>query len=100
MISEGLLTANFPRLAALFPGVREIRFFTNQIDTRTRGVDLVLAYKADIGADNLSLTLAGSHSQTRVRRQRPTPTQLVAGASAANQALPLQIGRASCRERV
>ena len=86
VISEGLLTANFPRLAALFPGVREIRFFTNQIDTRTRGVDLVLAYKANIGADNLSLTLAGSHSQTRVRRQRPTPTQLVAGASAANQA--------------
>ena len=89
VISEGILAANFPRVAALFPGVREIRFFTNQIDTRTRGIDLVLAYKTSIGNDDLSLTLAGSHSQTRVRNQRPTPTQLVTGASAANQALPL-----------
>ena len=89
VISEGLLTANFPAVAALFPGVREIRFFTNQIDTRTRGIDLVLSYKTKVGSDDFSVTLAGSHSQTRVRNQRATPATILVGASAANQGFKL-----------
>lgn len=89
-ITDGILVANFPAVAAQFPGVREIRFFTNQIDTRTRGVDLVATYRLPLGGDNkLSMTLAGSHAQTKVLRQRSTPATLIAGASAANQALPL-----------
>lgn len=89
-ITDGILVANFPAVAAQFPGVREIRFFTNQIDTRTRGVDLVATYRLPLGGDNkLSMTLAGSHAQTKVLRQRSTPAALIAGASAANQALPL-----------
>lgn len=88
-ITDGLLSANFPAVAALFPGVREIRFFTNQIDTRTRGVDVVATYRMDVGPGELRLTLAGTHAQTQVLRQRATPTALVAGASAANQAAPL-----------
>ena len=89
-ITDGILAASYPAVAALFPGVREIRFFTNQIDTRTRGVDLVMTYKTTV-ADNLrlNLTLAGSHADTKVLRQRATPTALFAGASAANQAAPL-----------
>jgi iron complex outermembrane recepter protein len=35
------------------------------------------------------LTLAGTHAETKVLRQRTTPTQLVAGASATNQAIQL-----------
>ena len=85
-ITDGILTANFPAVAALFPGVREIRFFTNQIDTRTRGIDVVATYRFDVGPGRLNLTLAGTHSETEVLRQRATPTQLVAGASATNQA--------------
>ena len=88
-ITDGILTANFPAVAALFPGVREIRFFTNQIDTRTRGIDVVATYKTGIGAGNLKFTLAGTHAETRVLRQRATPTQLTAGASTANQAIQL-----------
>ncbi|MFM6854347.1 MAG: TonB-dependent receptor plug domain-containing protein, partial [Sphingopyxis sp.] len=88
-ITDGLLSANFPAVAALFPGVREIRFFTNQIDTRTRGVDVVGTYKMDLGPNSLSLTIAGTHAVTDVRSQRATPAALVAGASAANQAAPL-----------
>jgi iron complex outermembrane recepter protein len=88
-ITDGILSANFPTVAALFPGVREIRFFTNQIDTRTRGVDVVATYKFDIGPGALKLTLAGTHAETKVLRQRATPTQLVAGATAANQATAL-----------
>lgn len=88
-ITDGILTANFPAVRALFPGVREIRFFTNQIDTQTRGIDVVATYKLDVGPGELKLTLAGTHAETKVQSQRATPTQLVAGASAANQAAAL-----------
>ncbi len=88
-ITDGILTANFPAVSALFPGVREIRFFTNQIDTRTRGIDVVATYKLDVGPGALKLTLAGTHAETKVLRQRATPSQIVAGASAANQTLAL-----------
>ncbi len=88
-ITDGILTANFPGVAALFPGVREIRFFTNQIDTQTRGVDVVGTWKTAIGPGTLRLTLAGTHAATKVRSQRSTPTKLVAGASAVNQTLQL-----------
>ncbi len=88
-ITDGILTASFPAVAALFPGVREIRFFTNQIDTRTRGVDVVATYKTDVGPGQLKLTLAGTHAETKVLRQRATPVALVAGATVANQATAL-----------
>jgi len=88
-ITDGILTASFPAVAALFPGVREIRFFTNQIDTQTRGVDVVATYKTQVGPGELKLTLAGTHAETKVRSQRGTPSQLVAGASTANQAIQL-----------
>jgi len=89
-ITDGILTASFPAAATLFPGVREIRFFTNQIDTRTRGVDLVATYKTTLSDRlKLNMTLAGSHAATKVLRQRATPAALIVGASAANQAAPL-----------
>jgi iron complex outermembrane receptor protein len=89
-ITDGILTANYPAVAPLFPGVREIRFFTNQIDTRTRGVDVVATYRVPLAGENrLSLTLAGTHAATEVLRQRETPAQLIAGASAATRAAPL-----------
>lgn len=88
-ITDGVLPATFPAVQSLFPGVREIRFFTNQIDTRTRGIDVVATYKLDTGAGQFKLTLAGTHAETKVRRQRATPTALIAGATPANQALPL-----------
>lgn len=89
-ITDGILTANYPAVAALFPGVREIRFFTNQIDTRTRGIDVVATYKVPLAGDNkLSLTLAGTHAKTDVLRQQATPAALIAGANAVNRAAPL-----------
>ncbi len=88
-ITDGILSASLPAVAALFPGVREIRFFTNQIDTRTRGVDVVATYKLNVGPGSLKLTLAGTHAETKVIRQRATPAALILGASAAVQAAPL-----------
>lgn len=90
VISEGLLTANYPAVRALFPLAREIRFFTNQIDTHTRGVEAVVTYKANIApGQNLTLSLAGTYSKTNVQRQRPTPAQILAGATTANQTIQL-----------
>ena len=90
VISEGLLTAQYPAVRALFPLAREIRFFTNQIDTRTRGIDVVATYKANLGEDrNLTLTLAGTHAKTDVLRQRDTPAAIVAGAAPAAQQIKL-----------
>ncbi|GIU68136.1 TonB-dependent receptor plug domain-containing protein [Candidatus Phycosocius spiralis] len=89
VITEGVLTANFPAVAALFPGVREIRFFTNHIDTKTQGVDLVVSYKNEVFDGDLTLTLAATNSETTVEKQRDTPAQLLAGASAANQGFKL-----------
>ena len=84
-INDGLLTASFPAVAALFPGVREIRFFTNQIDTETRGIDAVVTYRTSIGSDDLRITLSGTNASTEVVSQRATPPQILVGASAANQ---------------
>ena len=90
VISEGLLTANYPAVRALFPEAREIRFFTNQIDTQTRGIDVVATYKASVGAgQNLTLTIAGTHAETKVLRQRATPAAILVGASAAAQTVQL-----------
>lgn len=90
VISEGLLTANYPAVRALFPTAREIRFFTNQIDTRTRGIDAVLTYKARVGPEqDLTLTVAGTHARTQVRDQRPTPAPILVGASTAAQGIKL-----------
>jgi iron complex outermembrane receptor protein len=90
VISEGLLTANYPAVRALFPNAREIRFFTNQIDTRTRGIDVVATYKAAVApGQNLTLTIAGTHAKTDVRTQRATPAPILVGASAAAQQIQL-----------
>jgi iron complex outermembrane receptor protein len=89
-ITDRILTNAFPAVAALFPQTAEIRFFTNQIDTRTQGIDLVTTWrrKLDSGAA-LALSLAGTYSKTNVERQRPTPAPLLVGASAANQSFRL-----------
>ena len=85
-ITDRILTSSFPAVRALFPETAEIRFFTNQIDTRTRGIDLVTTYERSF--DNglaLQLSLAGAYNETEVLRQRPTPPAMLAGASASNQ---------------
>lgn len=40
--------------------VVDAQFFANGLDTKTRGVDIVLAYKARMGANSLSVALTGN----------------------------------------
>ena len=44
-----------------------ISYFTNDFDTRTRGVDMVLGYNRQIGGGRASATLAYNYNQTSVR---------------------------------
>lgn len=43
-----------------------INWFTNDYDTRTRGMDFVLAYTSSLGAGRLDLKLAYNHNKTKV----------------------------------
>jgi iron complex outermembrane receptor protein len=62
-----------------FPGVAGGRFFTNAIDTRTLGVDIVANYGFAIGSTStLRLTGGYNYNVNRVLRVAPTPTALSA----------------------
>ncbi len=57
-------------------GVNGGRYFTNAIDTRTRGVDVVGSYRFDFGASSLDLTAGYNYSETEVKRIAPNPPEL------------------------
>ncbi|MCS6968302.1 MAG: TonB-dependent receptor [Cytophagales bacterium] len=82
IITENLVVNNIPALRALFPNFQEVAFFTNQIDTRTQGVDLVTTYKHSFN-DRKSLTasLALTMNRTKISRIKPTPAELQAGST-------------------
>ncbi len=62
-----------------FTGVAGGRFFTNAINTRTLGVDVVANYGLALGATStLRLTAGFNHNVNRVLRVAPTPAALSA----------------------
>ena len=55
------------------------RYFTNAVDTRTSGVDVVSTYRLDLrDKDRLDFTLAYNHNQTSVRHVAANPALLTA----------------------
>lgn len=72
-IRQQLIAAGVPG-AESFTGVS---FFTNDFDTRTRGVDLVAAYAKRVGPGRLDLTAAFNYNDTEVTSGSLTadPTQ-------------------------
>ena len=66
------------RLAAIgLTGVTGARYFTNAIDTHTRGVDVVANYGMDFGgAGILRLTGGYNHNKNEVTEVIPTPPEL------------------------
>ena len=60
------------------PGVQSVAFFTNAVDTRTRGAELVGNYRTPLAGGQLLLTAAYSHNTTDIRKVRATPAQLTA----------------------
>jgi iron complex outermembrane recepter protein len=86
IISEQLpVNATIPALLATFPtttGIREVTFFTNQINTRTKGIDFVTSFKHNFNRkSNITASLAFTFNKTEIVYQKPTPSQLSAGAT-------------------
>ncbi|MBU6120288.1 TonB-dependent receptor [Hymenobacter siberiensis] len=79
--SERLIKSSIKALQTpAFDGISEIRFFTNAIDTRTRGVDLVTTYKTEFSErSRFTTSLALTFNQTNIVRTSDTPAQLQAG---------------------
>lgn len=74
-----------PALLAVFPvssGIRELTFFTNHINTRTKGIDMVTSYKHSFTPKiGLNASVAFTFNKTEITSQKPTPEALRAGAT-------------------
>ena len=59
---------NYPALGSILSGlgVGQAQFFVNSVNTRTKGVDLTVAHKADIGNAKFGTFLAFNYSKTNV----------------------------------
>ncbi len=50
--------------------IRNVSFFQNVFDTRTRGIDIVLSYGTTLGDGRLNLNAAYNYNETKVRREQ------------------------------
>jgi iron complex outermembrane receptor protein len=84
-----------PELAAVGVG-GDVQYFTNSLDTKTTGLDLVGTYRTDIGGGNLGLTLAYNYNENEVTKFDPAaigPAQIItAERLAPNHRANLQAG--------
>ena len=79
VFSENFITAGVRRILADagYGTIGGGRFFTNAIDTKTRGLDLVTRYGFELGrAGTLRLTGSANWTKTEATRASKTPTQL------------------------
>jgi len=53
-----------------------LQLFTNGIDTRTRGADLVFSFPVSYAWGHVTYAIGGTYNDTMVTRIRPTPSQL------------------------
>ncbi|NJO12203.1 MAG: TonB-dependent receptor [Gammaproteobacteria bacterium] len=69
VVISGRFSSTVPQLAQFFAGtnVTEAQFFTNAIDTRTRGVDAILTYRRTLENSHvLSANLALNYNKTEI----------------------------------
>jgi iron complex outermembrane recepter protein len=77
IITENLKVANIAALKKVFTGFNEITFFTNAVNTQTRGVDIVASYKKAINKrSKLTASLALTINDTRITKVKDTPAAL------------------------
>ena len=58
--------------------IESVNFFTNAVDTRTRGAELVANYSTEAWGGDLNLTGAYSYAKTDIRAIQATPSELLA----------------------
>jgi iron complex outermembrane receptor protein len=81
VFSSNLQLANAPKLNAALQGngifVGAARYFTNAVDTRTKGVDVVSTYRMNLAQGaRADFTLAYNHNDNEVRHVAATPAVL------------------------
>ena len=82
IVVSGRFSSTIPQLAEYFKGsdVTEAQFFTNAIDTKTKGLDVVLTYKNKFENNtNLTLNVAANFNETVIQGGAAgvrTPSQL------------------------
>ncbi|WP_338501510.1 TonB-dependent receptor [Sphingomonas kaistensis] len=78
IVISGRFSNTIPALAQFFAGtnVTEAQFFTNAIDTRTRGLDVVATSVHNLGAGKLTGSLALNLNKTKIQGDVRTPPQL------------------------
>jgi iron complex outermembrane recepter protein len=59
--------------AAQFPGVNNVRFFANAINTRTQGIDIVATDRIQLGKGKLTLSAALNFNKNQVTGINSTP---------------------------
>ncbi|NQE62618.1 TonB-dependent receptor [Caulobacter sp. RHG1] len=60
-----------------------INIFSNGLDTRTRGLDFVVAYPVDLGGyGRIDLTLSGNVNKTKITKVKAAPTALATTSAA------------------
>jgi len=62
--------ASLPELASVGVG-GNVQYFTNSLDIRTRGVDVVGSYRTDLAGGKLNLTLAYNYNKNKVTNFDP-----------------------------
>lgn len=81
IVLTGIFTKSSPVVATLlsaYPDVNSAAFFSNAIDTRTRGLDVVVSKDTRLDRGSLRLTLAANFNKTEVTDNKPLPTPLQA----------------------
>lgn len=68
MLSGRFDADNYPALGASLTalGVGQAQFFVNSVNTRSKGIDLTVAHKADMGTAKVGAFLAFNYSKTNV----------------------------------
>jgi len=62
-----VLTEKFSDDTNAIPNVADVQFFSNAIDTRTTGLDLILSYKGNLGKSRLGATFTGNINKMEIR---------------------------------
>jgi len=74
-----VLTGNFAKdelpieAQVEYPYIDQAQFFSNAIDTRTKGVDVILSYNENIGNGKLTATLAGNYNEMEITKVNTSP---------------------------
>ncbi len=68
-----------PSLVAIFKkvGATSGRFFTNAVDTKTQGIDIVATYKHELAGGILNLSMAANFNKTEVGDELNIPAKLI-----------------------